>query len=110
MWCNLKKIFLILNQWFGGSVKMTYFSNRDHQLLCFDGEHTTRGDNDLQSVYDKFFELHNLLNRRFRDHNYDLHPHWNHSAVLSSRSAACTGESNALALPYFRSKEQATLV
>jgi hypothetical protein len=87
-----------------------YFSKRDHELLAFDGEHTTSGDNDLQSVYDKFFELHNSLYRRFRDHNYDLHPHWNHAALISSRSAACTGETTALALPYFRSKEQATLV
>lgn len=89
---------------------MTYFSVKDHGQLTFTGDHTAAGDNELQLVYDKFFELHKSLHRRLRDNNLDLHPHWNHSSIISNRSASCSAQTDTLTLAYFRSKEQAQLV
>jgi hypothetical protein len=89
---------------------MAYFSPADHQSLMLTAERGTNRDNALQLVYDKFFELHKSLHRRLRDHNYDLHPHWERASTLSNHSATFSGKTDVLALPYFRSREQAQLV
>jgi hypothetical protein len=94
----------------GWSVEMTYFSLKDHQALTYNAEHNAVGDSSVQRVYNKFQELNKALHRRLRDHNYDLHPHWEDAEAVSSRSCTCLTESEALVLPYFRSKEQAQLV
>jgi hypothetical protein len=65
---------------------------------------------DLQGLQDKFVELHTSLRRRMRDHNWDLHAHWDKTQMISSRSAASSHWINGIALPYFRSQEQARLV
>jgi hypothetical protein len=83
---------------------MTYFTLADHQTL------TSKNDAALQTVYDKFSELHNVLYRRLRDLNYDIHPHLQQSSVISSQSATCLNESNCLTLSYMRSQEQVQLV
>jgi hypothetical protein len=88
---------------------MTYFSQIDHQLLT---RHCHRGadnDNHMQLVYDKLAELHSALQRRFRDHGYDLHAHWDRSFVISNGSVTST-DNDVLTLRYFRSRDQAQLV
>ena len=82
-----------------------YFTRHDHDTLA---SLPTRDA--AQEVYEKFGELHRTLYRRMRDHNYDLHPHWNKAAQVSNRSASCSGEIIGLSLPYLRSKEQGVLV
>jgi hypothetical protein len=64
----------------------------------------------LQGIYEKFTELHNSLRRRMRDHNWDLHAHWDRAQMISARSAACGSRITGLTLPYFRSRDQAQLV
>ncbi len=81
-----------------------YFTRHDHEIL---GSLPTH---DVQEVYDKFYELHRTLYHRMRDHNYDLHPHWNKATQISARSAACSGEIKGLSLPYLRSRDQSVLV
>jgi len=81
-----------------------YFTRHDHDTLA------SLPTRDAQEVYEKFGELHRTLYRRMRDHNYDLHPHWNKSTQISNRSASCSGEIIGLSLPYLRSKEQGVLV
>lgn len=83
-----------------------YFTQTDHDILS---TLPTRDPN-AQTVYDKFLELHRTVYRRMRDHNYDLHPHWNKAQVISTRSAACSGDIKGLTLPYLRSREQGALV
>ncbi len=81
-----------------------YFTRHDHESL------TSLPTRDAQPVFDKLYELHRTLYRRMRDHNYDLHPHWNKASLISTRSAACSGDILGLALPYVRSMEQGVLV
>ena len=81
-----------------------YFTRHDHDTLA------SLPTRDAQEVYDKFGELHRTLYRRMRDHNYDLHPHWNKATADLNRSASCSGEIIGLSLPYLRSKEQGVLV
>lgn len=82
----------------------TYFTVADHEAL------TSPSTHDVETVSHKLYELHRTLYRRVRDHNYDLHPHWNKVAMISNRTAATSGEIEGLALPYLRSKEQGMLV
>ncbi len=88
---------------------MTYFSLKDHQSLAFRAGSLT-SDDDAQLTYDKLLELHHSLHRRLRDHNYDLHPHWNRASIVTSGSVTAANEAETLTLSYFRSQEQATLV
>ncbi|HVU12275.1 MAG TPA: hypothetical protein VHD90_13410 [Phototrophicaceae bacterium] len=81
-----------------------YFTQQDHQSLA------SLPTPDAQVVYDKFYELHRTLYRRMRDHNYDLHPHWNKAQLVSNHSATCSNEITGLTLPYLRSQEQGMLV
>ena len=81
-----------------------YFTRHDHESLA------TLPTRDAEQTYDKFYELHRTLYRRMRDRNYDLHPHWNKSTLITNRSAACSGEIVGLTLPYLRSAEQGMLV
>lgn len=83
-----------------------YFSQLDHDTLASLPAQVAP----TQEVFDKLAELHRTLYRRMRDHNYDLHPHWNKAGLISSHSGACNGEINGLALPYLRSREQGVLV
>ena len=82
----------------------SYFSQQDHQIL------TSLPTRDAQQVYDKLSELHRTIYRRMRDHNYDLHPHWNKTLQIANRSATCSGEIPGLTMPYLRSREQGILV
>jgi len=88
---------------------MTYFTQQDHQAV-FDGLRGVNSNAGLKSAYNKLYDLHECLAARIRNYDLDLHTHWQKSATISYRSAACSGESDALALPYFRSREQAQLV
>lgn len=81
-----------------------YFMPEDHQ--AFEGTPAP----DVQAVYDKLFALHTSLHRRIRDHNWDLHPHWDRTAIITSHSAACSTAISGLTLSYLRSREQAQLV
>lgn len=81
-----------------------YFSHED--LLSL--QQTT--SQQVQGLQDKFAELHNSLRRRMRDHNWDLHPHWDKAQMIVPRSAACSHRIGGLSLPYSRSREQAQLV
>jgi hypothetical protein len=81
-----------------------YFTAEDHNAL------TTLQNPGVQGVVDKFYELHRLLYRRLRDRNWDLHPHWDKTAIITAQSAAASTPINGLALPYLRSKEQRQLV
>jgi hypothetical protein len=81
-----------------------YFSHDDFSVL------TSSPAQDMQSVYDKFVELHKALHRRMRDHNWDLHPNWDQNGMFVGRSAACSNNFVGLSLPYLRSREQAQLV
>lgn len=81
-----------------------YFSKEDHSTLSLLPSQAA------QTVSEKLYELHRTLHRRVHNHNYDLHPHWNKSALISSRSATCSTEIEGMTLPYLRSKEQALLV
>ncbi len=81
-----------------------YFTKTDHETF------TSQPTRDIQPVYDKFYELHRSVYRRIRDHNYDLHPHWNKAALISQHSASCSNEIAGLSLPYLRSREQGALV
>ncbi|MBE2268189.1 MAG: hypothetical protein IAE80_08135 [Anaerolinea sp.] len=81
-----------------------YFTIDDHLAL------TSLPNHNVQTLTDKFSELHRLFFRRMRDHNWDLHPHWDKAAIITTHSAASSGEINGLALPYLRSKEQRQLV
>lgn len=78
-----------------------YFSQEDFSSL------NASTPQDLQPLYDKFVDLQNSLTRRMRDHNWDLHPHWDRNRMLVGRSAAASGQFAGLALPYLRSREQA---
>jgi hypothetical protein len=82
----------------------SYFSSED----CLSLSAPSRAD--VQSVYDKFHELHRSLHRRMRDLNWDLHPHWNRSEIINSYSMAAAAPFEGLAMPFTRSREQAVLV
>jgi hypothetical protein len=81
-----------------------YFTSEDHEILA------SLPSRNVQVVLDKFDELHRLLHRRMRDHNWDLHPHWDRSTMIGANSCACSEPIRGLALPYLRSKEQRQLV
>ena len=81
-----------------------YFTNEDHSTIA------SQPNRNMQVVLDKMLELHRLLHRRMRDHNWDLHPHWDASKMITTRSAACTDETCAITLPYLRSRDQRQLV
>ncbi len=81
-----------------------YFTSEDHNTL------NSPPNQAVQEVADKFHELHRLMYRRMRDRNWDLHPHWDNNAIITSQSAAASSEIKGLALPYLRSKEQRQLV
>lgn len=81
-----------------------YFTSDDHKTLGNPPNQAVEG------VAEKFHELHRLLYRRMRDRNWDLHPHWDKNAIITSRSAASASEISGLVLPYLRSKEQRQLV
>lgn len=83
-----------------------YFNQQDHNVLAA----LPTNPRDSQQTFDKLYELHRTVYRRMRDHNYDLHPHWNKAAQLSSRSASCSSEISGLTVPYLRSREQGVLV
>jgi hypothetical protein len=87
---------------------MAIFTQQEHEIL-----HNLQGitsNAGLQHVYNKLYNLHEGLYSRIRNYDLDLHPHWQKSAIISYRSAACTRENATLVLPYFRSHEQAQLV
>lgn len=87
---------------------MTYFTQQEHEILNqMQGLSSNAG---LQHIFNKFYSLHESLYSRIRNYDLDVHPHWQKSAIISYRSAACTGESSTLVLPYFRSRDQAQLV
>lgn len=82
----------------------SYFSIEDCRALSspFRGE--------VQGVYEKFSELHRSLQRRLRDHSWDLHPHWDRSEIITSYSMASSAQFDGLAMSFTRSREQAVLV
>ncbi len=82
----------------------SYFTSEDCQLL------SSPVHGDVQGVYDKFQELHRSLQRRMRDHSWDLHPHWNRTEMISSYSLASGRQFQGFAMPFSRSREQAVLV
>jgi hypothetical protein len=88
---------------------MSYFTIEDHRAVA-ESNASVQDDRNLQRVYDKFFELHRALHRRLRDHNCDLHPHWDRSQIICGRSVTSDREEGVLALSYLRSKEQAQVV
>lgn len=85
---------------------MNYFTTTDHtayragQVASFEG----------QSAQDKMLNLHRALHERMRAHDWDLHPHWQKSRILTSTSAATLAPADVLTLTYFRSVDQAQLV
>jgi hypothetical protein len=87
---------------------MAYFTHQEHAVL--NNLQAVNSNAGLQHVYNKLYTLHESLYARIRNYDLDLHPHWQKSAVISYRSAACTRENCTLVLPYFRSREQAQLV
>lgn len=58
----------------------------------------------------KLLSLHEGLQPRVRNHNLDLHPREQKSALVCGESAACLGAEGALTLTYLRSREQAVAV
>lgn len=89
---------------------MSYFTRADHAALSPAFAHSAEADAQLQLAHDKLLELHRSLYRRFRDHGFDLHPHWERAALISARSVAAPGSADTLTLTYFRSQQQAQLV
>lgn len=85
---------------------MAYFTCTDHEaLLC--------GTSQPKSapVFQKFLNLHSAMRDKVRMQDWDLHPHWQKSQVISDLSStAATGQNHVLALSYYRSYEQARLV
>lgn len=81
-----------------------YFTRNDYEATA------SLPSRDTQPVYDKLGELHRTLYRRMRDNNYDLHPHWNKTRLISSYSGAASGEIKGLSLPYLRARERGILV
>lgn len=67
-------------------------------------------ENTNTTLYDKLMRLHDALHPRVRNHNLDLHPRWQKSAIVSQESAAALEPSNSWVLTYFRSREQAEKV
>jgi hypothetical protein len=87
---------------------MSFFTQQEHQVLNQpQGLSSNAG---LQHIYNKLYSLHENLHSRIRNYDLDLHPHWQKSAIISYRSAACTDDNATLVLPYFRSHEQAQMV
>jgi hypothetical protein len=89
---------------------MSYFTQQDHASLALHSVTTTQGDSDRQLAYDKFVELHRTLHNRLRDHNYDLHPRNQPTAVLFDGSVSGQTSGEALVLTYLRSREQALAI
>ena len=88
---------------------MMYFTSQDQAVLTSTPQ-KLNSNAGLQQTFNKFYSLHESLYCRIRNYDLDLHPHWQKSATVSYRSAACLGEAGSLVLPYFRSQEQAQLV
>src|SRR5262245_1724407 len=89
---------------------MDYFTSEDRSALTSDQPAPSGSANPLQTVHNKFVELHNTLYLRLRDRNLDLHPYWQKSSVIGGQSAASTGKSPSMALAYSRTKEKAQQV
>ena len=87
---------------------MSFFTQQEHQVL--NQQQGVSSNSGLQHIYNKLYTLHENLHSRIRNYDLDLHPHWQKSAIISYRSAACTGDNATLVLPYFRSHEQAQMV
>lgn len=68
------------------------------------------GSSSLQPAFHRLLELHNTLFPRIRNHSLDLHTRWQKSNIVSYDSAATTTQEEAVALVYFRSREQASQV
>jgi hypothetical protein len=82
---------------------MSYFLTDDYPALADQ-------DANLQRAADKLAELHTVIYPRLRNHDFDLHPRWQKSSVVSQESAASLEPEPALVLAYFRSREQAEKV
>ena len=80
---------------------MTYFISADHDVLTYD----------FNSAHDRFMNLHLALKDEIRKRDWDLHPHWKKSRIITNTSAASNQESNnSVVLSYLRTFEQAKLV
>lgn len=80
---------------------MTYFSIADHETLT----------HNFTNAHQKLMSLHQSLRDQIRMRDWDLHPHYKKSRVVSNVSGATNNEpDNILTLSYFRSYEQAKLV
>lgn len=80
---------------------MTYFTTADHEALA----------HNFENAHDKFMGLHQALRDQIRMRDWDLHPHWKKSRIISNASCTTNNDpDNILVLSYFRSFEQAKLV
>lgn len=69
-----------------------------------------REETNFQPTQHQLLDLHSALHPRVRNHNIDLHPRWQKSAIVSNQSAATIEHDNTPVLTYFRSLEQAQQV
>lgn len=82
-----------------------YFTSDDHALLSH-SSHNLSGT----LLLDKLRALHGSLHGRIRDHQWNLFPHWDTTALYSNRSASSAQPINGLTLTYLRSREQAATI
>lgn len=79
-----------------------YFDDADCTALISGGD-------GLQTVYNKFLDLHKAVYSQIRNYNLDLHPRPKNS-LITQASAASPVDTQLLTLMYFRSPEQAMMV
>jgi hypothetical protein len=65
---------------------------------------------ELQAARGKLVTLHEALQPRVRNHNLDLHPRAQKSALVCTESAASLSAKGAITLTYLRSREQAAAI
>jgi hypothetical protein len=69
------------------------------------------GNTSVDALAGKFLDLHSALHPRVRNHNFDLHPRWQQSTIVTRQSAASVdGGEESVVLTYMRSREQAVMV
>jgi hypothetical protein len=85
---------------------MTFFTYTDHETLFQDDFQMN-----CQTVINKMQDLHTSVRDKVRLNDWDLHPHWQKSQMISDVSSAADNEpENTLVVAYYRSQEQARLV
>ena len=89
---------------------MSYFTHLNHAALLSPTTHNGDVSDQLESIYRRLLQLHQIIQPKLRKNNIDLHANLNNEGEVCFSSVASPHDNQLMALSYSRSQNQAQIV